>query len=213
MGKYKNGINGPFSGKIGTVVGATSRGVDYMRSVPDIRVDNPSEKQIRMRNIMTLISCWLKPLKSIIAIGFKVLTGSKTPLNEVFALIFKEALIVNGNEISIDYKNVVLSKGELLLSFVFEILTLIDSLVHIKWQNFNASIYNKSDDKATFVLYNPAKEKFVTFVGVANREAEQAELKLPAEFAGDTLHCWMQYVNVEGDKVSTSAYLGEIVVG
>jgi len=213
MGKYKNGINGPFYGKVGKVVGASHRGIDYMRSLPDLKVDNPSEKQIRQRLIMALISGWLKPLKAIIAIGFKALTGGTTALNTLFALIFKEALIVNGNDISINYKNVVLSKGELLASFVFEILSVIDSLMHIKWKNFNASVYNKSDDKATFVVYNPAKEKFVTFVGVANREAEQAELKLPTEFTGDAVHCWMQYVDLAGEKVSTSAYLGEIVVG
>ncbi|MEJ7559340.1 MAG: DUF6266 family protein [Pedobacter sp.] len=213
MGKYKNGVNGAFSGKVGSVVGVTRAGVDYMRSVPDFRVDNPSEKQIRQRNVMAMISRWLRPLKSLIAIGFKVLSGSKTPLNEIFALISKEALIVDGNEVSIDYKKVVLSRGELLVSFVFEILSLIDSLLQIKWQNLNASIYNQGNDKATFVLNNPAKEKFVTFVGVAEREAEQAELKLPPEFSGDTVHCWMQYASAAGDKVSTSAYLGEIVVG
>ena len=213
MGKYKSGLHGQFSGKIGNVVGATRYGEDYIRSVPELRVDKPSEKQIRQRNIMAMISSWLKPIKFIIAIGFKVFTGSKTPINQVFSLIFKEALIINGNEISIDYKYVVLSKGELLVSFVFEILALIDSILQIKWQNFNASIYNKADDKATFVVYNPAKEKFVSFVGVADREAEQADLKLPAEFVGDTVHCWMQYVDAIGDKVSTSTYLGEVIVG
>ena len=119
MGKYKNGINGPFNGKVGKVVGASHRGVDYMRSLPDLRVDKPSEKQIRQRMIMTLISGWLKPLKTIITVGFKALTSGATPLNTLFALIFKEALIVNGNDVSINYKNVVLSKGELLASFVF----------------------------------------------------------------------------------------------
>ena len=84
MGKYKNGINGQFSGKVGNVVGVTRRGVDYIRSVPELRVDKPSEKQIRQRNIMAMISSWLKPIKFIIAIGFKVFTGSKTPINQVF---------------------------------------------------------------------------------------------------------------------------------
>jgi hypothetical protein len=27
------------------------------------------------------------------------------------------------------------------------------------------------------------------------------------------VHCWMQYVDAIGDKVSTSTYLGEVVVG
>ncbi|RZK76802.1 MAG: hypothetical protein EOO85_10440, partial [Pedobacter sp.] len=123
MGKYKNGINGAFTGKIGSVVGVTRRGVDYMRSLPDIRVDNPSEKQIRQRNILAMISSWLKPIKFIINVGFKIFSGGKTPLNQVFSLISKEALIIDGDNISIDYKNVVLSKGELLASFVFEIVT------------------------------------------------------------------------------------------
>jgi hypothetical protein len=213
MGKYKNGINGPFSGKVGKVVGVSRRGVDFMRSLPDIKVDNPSEKQVRQRNILAMISSWLKPIAAVIAIGFRVFAGGKSGVNEAFALISKEALLINGNDISIDYKNVVLSKGELLVSFVFEIIGLIDSLLHIKWSNSNASSFNNADDKATFIIYNPIKEKFVSFVGVANRDAEQAELKLPTNFSGDTVHCWMQYVDVVGEKVSTSTYLGEILIG
>lgn len=35
MATYKKGINGPVSGKIGNVVGATCRGVAYLRGVPE----------------------------------------------------------------------------------------------------------------------------------------------------------------------------------
>jgi hypothetical protein len=213
MGKYNNGINGAFSGKIGNVVGVISRGVNYMRSVPEIRVDKPTEKQIRQRNIMAMISSWLKPIKFIINIGFKSFTGGKTPINEVFSLISKQALIVNGNQVSIDYKSVVLSKGELLPSIVVEIVTLIESLLHMKWRNFNPSIYNSGNDKATFVIYNPSKERFALFAGIADRDAEEADLKLPTDFSGDNVHCWMQYVDVVGIMVSTSTYLGEVLVG
>jgi len=213
MGKYKNGINGAFSGKIGNVVGVISRGVNYMRSVPEIKVDKPTEKQIRQRNIMAMISSWLKPIKFIINIGFQSFTGGKTPINEVFSLISKQALIVNGNQVSIDYKSVVLSKGELLPSIVFEIITLIDSFLHVKWRNFNPSIYNSGNDKATFIVYNPSKERFASFVGIADRDAEEADLKLPTDFSGDNVHCWMQYVDVDGIMVSTSTYLGEVLVG
>ena len=34
MGTYNKGILGPFSGKVGTVVGASWRGKDVMRSLP-----------------------------------------------------------------------------------------------------------------------------------------------------------------------------------
>jgi hypothetical protein len=40
MGTIKQGILGGFSGKVGTVVGASWKGIAYMRSLPQ-KVKNP----------------------------------------------------------------------------------------------------------------------------------------------------------------------------
>ncbi|MGY4383626.1 hypothetical protein ACVWYN_000645 [Pedobacter sp. UYP24] len=40
----------------------------------------------------------------------------------------------------------------------------------------------------------------------------EVNLNLPNSFAGNTVHCWMQYVDQTGTAVSTTAYLGEVVV-
>lgn len=62
------------------------------------------------------------------------------------------------------------------------------------------------------MVYNPAKQAFVTFEDVAQRGDKEALLQLPAEYTGDSVHCWQHFVNTEGNMVSTSVYLGEIVV-
>lgn len=213
MGKYKNGINGPFSGTIGNVVGANTLGIDYMRSLPEPRVDDPSPKQVKQRLVMGMISSWLRPLKAIIAVGFQVYVIGKTPINQVFSLISKNALIVTDGETKIDFEKVVLSKGVLMMSMVCEVVCQVNSLVHLKWNNFHSSLFNMDTDEATFIFYNPIKSKFATFVGAAQRIAQQVELQLPASFSGDQVHCWMQYVNVEGNQVSTSGYVGQFEVG
>ncbi len=37
MGKFVKGLNGGFSGRAGSTVGSKWRGINYMKSLPDIR--------------------------------------------------------------------------------------------------------------------------------------------------------------------------------
>jgi len=46
MGTINKGIRRGFSGKVGTVIGGTWKGIDYMRSKSDYRNTNPSEAQL-----------------------------------------------------------------------------------------------------------------------------------------------------------------------
>ncbi len=45
MAKFNDGINGPFKGKVGTVVGATWKGIHYMRSLPSERTSPPTQRR------------------------------------------------------------------------------------------------------------------------------------------------------------------------
>lgn len=211
MAKYKNGINGAFSGKIGHVVGVSYKGIDYMRSLPE-NTKPPTTKQLHQRLKFSVITAWLRPVLEIINIGFQVLTGDKTAMNLAVSYHMKEALIENGQEVRVDFKKAIFSRGELLVSWILEILTLVDAILNIKWDNGPESLFSKRNDKASFIIYNPQKEKFVTFRNAAKREDKAATLKLPKKFAGDTVHAWMQYANTAGNMVSTSVYLGEITL-
>lgn len=85
MATYKNGINGAFSGKVGSVVGATCRGITYFRSLPET-TNAPTDKQINQRLKFALVMGWLQPLLNIINIGYQVLAGYKTPMNRGVSL-------------------------------------------------------------------------------------------------------------------------------
>lgn len=214
MARYKKGVNGSFKGKLGNVVGASWRGIDYMRvlSEPGSRVF--SEKQRNQQFLLGMISSWLKPLKHIIEIGFQVFASGKTPQNGCVSYHMKHAVTGNSPlEYVINFAKVIFSRGELLIPLIKEVLGLIDAILHIKWDNANASIFNNDDDKATIVVYNPAKQAFVSFEDVAQRRDKEVVLQLPAAYTGDNVHCWQHFVNAGGDMVSTSVYLGEVVVG
>jgi len=212
MARYKSGINGPFSGKIGPVIGSSWRGVDYMKSEAKPNDKPATEKQLHQRHIFTMVNSWLRPLRELIWIGFQAFKGTKTPMNGLVSFILKEAVTGFGVDSSIVFSKVVFSRGELFISLIKEVLSLPGCILNIKWENGPASVFNKDNDKATFIVYNPVKGAFVTFKNITARSANEVSLKLPKHFKNHTVHCWMHYVNAAGDAVSTSLYVGEISV-
>lgn len=213
MARYKNGINGAFSGKVGTVVGATCRGVDYIRGLPDVSQVATTRKQRDQRLKFALVMGWLRPLLELLKVGYRVLTGSTTPMNRAVSYHLKEAVTGEGPDYAIDFKKAIFSRGELLLSWILEIVCLVNAVLNIKWENGPESAFCKDTDQASFIIYNPEKQEFVTFPDVALRAEKEIRLQLPAVFSGDTVHGWMHYANKEGDAVSTSLYLGSLQVG
>ncbi len=56
MTKVNNGINGPFSGKVGSVVGVNCRGVNYISAKPNkSQKGKPSVKQLAQRVRMSVV--------------------------------------------------------------------------------------------------------------------------------------------------------------
>lgn len=168
---------------------------------------------LRYKRTIYRYTNWLNPLRELIWIGFQVFTGAKTPMNGAVSLMLKEAVTGNNREnYAIDFAKVILSRGELMISLIKQILVLSDQVLRIEWQSPSASVFCKPDDKVNIVVYNELKQQFVIFKNVAKRVDEQVDLQLPDNFAGDTLHLWMHYVNAKGDAVSTSIYVRQDVV-
>ncbi|HWW40729.1 DUF6266 family protein [Pedobacter sp.] len=212
MAKYKNGITGSFSGKIGPVVGATNRGVDYMRSLPEKITKPASVAQQNRRVIFALVVAWLRPLQKLINVGYQVYTGTKTPMNGAVSYHIREAVVQDGTGFSIDFAKAILSRGELLVSFIRSVVLQMDSTLHITWENGPLSAFCKASDRAGFVIYNVNKKKFATFKNVAARSDLAVTLNLPRGYVDDVLHGWMHYANEKGDQVSTSVYMGQLAV-
>lgn len=212
MGRYKSGINGPFSGKIGSVIGSHWRGVDYMKSLPGNVAKPPTDGQLNQRRIFAEVSSWLKPIKELIWVGYQAFDDKKTPMNEAISFNLKNALIADGSNSQIDFPKAIFSRGELLISLIRSILTIARSILVVKWENAPSSALCNDTDLATFIVYNQAKEQFITFQNVVARAAKEVSLQMPKDFAGDAVHCYMHYVNAYSNAVSTSVYVGVVVV-
>ncbi|WP_316812838.1 DUF6266 family protein [Pedobacter heparinus] len=213
MATYKKGILGYFRGTVGTVVGSVWRGIHYMKSLPDVGEDNPSPAQINVRAKLALVSLFFKRLKALINIGYQQFKRGATPVNAATGYHLKNAVTGTSSlNYAIDYEKVIISVGDLLPVEEAEVLITTAAKLDFSWAN-NAPVGDPGEtDKATLLVYNPTKDKFVTLAGAAPRSAAAYVLQLPATFSGDNVHAWISFVSVDGKEVSNSFYAGEFLV-
>ncbi|MDF3079289.1 MAG: hypothetical protein K0S09_3178 [Sphingobacteriaceae bacterium] len=212
MGRYSKGILGPFSGKVGTVVGSTWNGIDYMKSLPKPSSKQPTDGQLEQRVKLALSVGFLKPLSVLLAKTFKKATVNNTGFNVALSLLIKNAITGTYPDYEIDYSKVLMSLGNLTGPWNAAVSSTTASEVSLAWTDNSGSNNALATDKAVLVVYNPVKNQYVFTMDAAARAAAAETLLLPAEFSGDTVHTWMAFVSADGKNFSTSVYLGTIAI-
>ncbi len=113
MGTIKQGILGGFSGKVGTVVGASWKGISYMRGQAQ-HVKNPrTDAQLYNRAALRAITDALRPIATTLQITFAKSAGKMSAFNKAVQINYKKAIIDQNGQPIVDFSKLVLSKGNL----------------------------------------------------------------------------------------------------
>ena len=111
MGTIKQGILGGFSGKVGTVIGASWKGTSYMRGQA-AHVKNPQTAgQIYSRAAFKAVSAALRPITSTLNLTFAKSAGKMTAFNKAVQINYHEAIVDQEGQPIVDYSKLILSKG------------------------------------------------------------------------------------------------------
>ena len=113
MGKLLKGINGPFSGKVGTAVGYMWKDIAVIRARPRRRRKPFSDKELNQQARFALMNQFLIPVKDLLNISFAHLAYRMTGFNKGFSYNVKTAILGVRPDLSIDYPMVLLSRGDL----------------------------------------------------------------------------------------------------
>ena len=96
MGTIKTGILGGFSGRVGTVVGATWNSVHYMRALAT-SVKNPrTDKQLSQRTKFAKTLAFLRAITPYVRIGYAGYAKKQTAFNAAMSYIMRKALSGSG---------------------------------------------------------------------------------------------------------------------
>ena len=211
MGTIKKGILGGFSGKVGTVVGASWKGIAYMRSLPQ-KVRNPrTEPQMMQRSKFALTMNFLRPMTGLLRMGWRMYAHRQSPMNAAMSYAIANAITGTYPNYAIDPSKVLISRGSLAPAANAS-ASLASSAITFDWDDNSGSSTAKQTDKALLAVVNPAKSEAVFDVAGTDRSEGTQSVTLPAAWVGETVEAYIGFISDDGREVANSVYLGSIAV-
>lgn len=218
MARIDQGILGPFSGKVGEVIGSSWKGIPYIKARPTQFHDAKTPRQLTHRLKLQTAHGFARSIKNIIEIGFRNVTGTQTPYNNAVSYLMKNALVGEYPEVGVDPSKVVVSQGKLAGAEDCTISTKEDGTITFTWGdasskgnvspegNFSSESNNSPEDQAILLAYNFAQQQ-----GVSNqvyRKDKSGSVKIPKEWEGDGIACYIFFASDINKDVSNSKFLG-----
>lgn len=211
MGTIKKGILGGFSGKVGTVVGGSWKGISYMRSLPQ-KVKNPrTEGQVSQRTKFALTLSYLKPMTSLLRTGWKLYANKQSPFNAAMSYTLANAISGAYPDYEIAPSKILVSRGALAPA-TNATASDIGGSIEFVWDDNSGIGSAKQTDKALIAIVNLAKGEAVTDYAGEERTAGTQTLAIPADWVGDEVEAYLGFVSEDGREVANSVYLGAIAL-
>jgi len=211
MGTIKKGILGGFSGKVGTVVGASWKGIAYMRSLPQ-KVKNPRTlPQRSQRSKFALALAMLQPMTGFLRTGWKLYAHRQSPFNAAMSYTMANAVSGVYPNYEIDPSKVLVSRGAL-ATVTDTFVSFDDGKIQFQWDDNSDRDSAKPTDKALIAILNLAKGEAVTDNAGAVRPDCVQNVIVPPEWAGDEVHTYMGFISEDGKEVANSIYLGAVQI-
>ena len=206
MGTIKTGILGGFSGRVGTVVGATWNSVHYMRALAT-SVKNPrTDKQLSQRTKFAKTLAFLRAITPYVRIGYAGYAKKQTAFNAAKSYIVRKALSGSGLDIAIDYRKVLVSRGPLMQVFNASV-QVSDGEATFNWDDNTGMGDAAATDVAMPLVYNKALGEAYYLTASVTRAEETLTLTLPAGWADAPLAVYLGFRSEDGRQVANSLCL------
>lgn len=210
MARYKDGINGPFYGKVGSVIGSRWKGIDYIKGLPTPSSKPPTLKQLEMRARFAFVNAWLHPIKPFLNVGFMNYSDRMTAQNAAHS-VNKAAVTGEYPDLQMDHTRVLVSYGDLPGVADPLFTTQPGGQIELSWQSLDEQ-YEKPSDQMLLLMYCPELQVFDARMGYACRMDLGYAFKPNDAFTGNTTLFYLGFATPDRSRISTSQYLGEFLV-
>lgn len=220
MGIIVNGANGGFSGKAGSVVGASWRGLNYIRGIARRSNKPASTAQQLHRQKFLVIKDLVAPIKDILDLSLQN-EGAffEQGMNKGFRRnmtgdagikLVNDVPKLKGEGITLSAGTCPIMKGSTLSS--------ADGKFTVAWEAYDdgagdvpTRVKRSSimDDKVYVVLYCEKQRAHLCSFAKAKRSEEKVEIVVPAGLGGELFHGFLFFSDPGYKVFSASEYLGE----
>lgn len=210
MGRLPHGIKGGVSGTVGSVVGASWRGIDYIRSKPKRRRAAPTKGQRAHLARFARVSSFLQTMKELLLLGYKDHAWKMTEQNSAFSYNFKNAVTGADHNAVILYPLVLVTRGSLPNAVEPAAKAGKTGMIDFHWTDNSGIGIAKQTDRVILVAYCEKLHQ-TRYITGAPRSSEGDSLPVP-EFRGHDVQTWISFVKPGGKEVATSVFTGVVGV-
>lgn len=211
MARLSSGILGPIHGKLGSVVGAVWKKTAYVRSMPTETKEGKRATiaQRACREKFKFVQQWLTPFYPYVTVGFRNYAKDKTEINAAFSKNYRQATLGVYPDLSMDYTQVVLSRGSLPRLYAVQQQLTAPDLLSLTWQQ-NRNDDSSYDDQVMLIVYCRELKMVDGFIGGHSRTDLQCDFRLNPKLIGKSLDVYVSVISLNGKRVADSEYLGRL---
>lgn len=211
MGILTSGPFGPFRNKTGPLIGRRYRKQNVITALHHTSNKPFTLAQLESQTKLSLLNSFLSSIDELVNTGFKAATKNNSPVNEAFSYNYEHAFVKDGAIFSINYPKIIYSRGHIVIPEGPEV-TSANGQLSFSWLPQNQSAYCQFTDLASFLVYNPAKEKRIISANATNRYAKHYSIEIPSNYIGDTVCCYMSFASADGKKSGDSVCIGSFLL-
>ncbi len=208
MAILKNGANGGFSGKVGSVVGYQWRGKDVIRGLPRISAKERTPEQLANQLKMTLTQRFLQRVIHFIRVGFKLEAERRvmSAFNVAMSYNKKQAIVGEYPNLAFDYSKAVVSMGGV-AAMKDGAASWGDSGLELRWTNDSGEGNADDRDYLLVLLFFPESETCEYLFNGACRDEGQEFIPLKPYCIGKPVHVYASFIRYNGVDISPSSYM------
>lgn len=217
MAKLKNGILGSVTGKVGSVVGGTWKGVSYIRSLPTKSNKAPSPGQLAQRTKFGMATQLAKQMHPFTKIGYAAKSAKISQSNLLVRQLLRECIKGTYPSFEVNYSSMRLSEGTLPPLVGCQLSSSTANELEITWK-YHAGEGHETDQLMVAICCPKANDTFVN-VSVGKRMDESAVITLPVQFSSCDVQCYASFVafdemvgKAKPEAISNSSWIGSVEI-
>lgn len=211
MGIINKGILGPVSGKVGTVIGGSWKGIPFLRSQPTSSHTSFTQPQLEQQAKFSTTIKFLQPMTSLLSVSFRDYAVKMTGFNNAMGYTLKNAITGTYPTYEVDYSMALVSRGELPNANSPAASSTLPGKVSFVWGDNSGMGKATATDKSILVVYCPAMKQCIYTLAGPARSAEAGEMDVPL-FQGQDVETYIGFITTDGKDISNSYYTGEMTV-
>jgi hypothetical protein len=211
MGKLIQGINGPFTGRVGPVIGTSWMGMPVIKSRPQRGKRKFSTAELAQQAKFKKMSAFLSPVMTLLNVTFKPLAVRMTGFNKGYSYNVKNAFAGVYPELRIDYSMILLGRGDLPNAGSPSAISNLTGNLDFTWADNSGKGIALGTDKAFIAAYCEEQGYWVYELNAADRVAGGCTLAVN-DFIGKRVHTYIGFISADGKEVSDSIYTGMIAI-